>query len=138
MKYVLDTNTLSELMRGNPATVAKLKACSSRDVAIPQPVVAEIAFGLALLPKSKRRAVLEHRWRVLRGELRRVAWTDAVSRSFGAIKAALQRRGEPLEDFDVAIAAHAAARGLCLATGNLRHMSRIRGLKLEDWTVVET
>lgn len=134
MRYILDTNTISELMRGNGATLAKLRDCSSQDVAIPQPVRAEIAFGLALMRQSRRRVELERRWEVLAKELRSAHWTDEVSQSFGEIKARLQHDGNLIEDFDIAIAAHATAEGHCLVTNNTKHLGRIPGLHLEDWS----
>jgi tRNA(fMet)-specific endonuclease VapC len=134
LKYLLDTNTVSEIMRGNPAVVAQLQACARVDVVLPQPVVAEVEFGLALLPKGKRRTLLSQRWTVLNAELLRVAWTDSVSEAFARIKSMLHRSGELVEDFDVAIAAHALAWDLCLVSNNTRHMARVRGLRLDDWT----
>lgn len=66
-------------------------------------------------------------------ELGRVEWTDAVSRAFGEIKAGLKRRGTRLEDFDVAMAAHALASGATLVTDNVSDLERIQGLRLENW-----
>ncbi len=134
MRYILDTNIVSELMRGNAAALAKLRECSSQNVALPQPVRAEIAFGLALMRRSRRKATLEHRWAVLAQELRSASWTDEVSQSFAEIKALLQRNGNLIEDFDIAIAAHATAEGHCLVTNNTKHLARIKGLRIEDWT----
>jgi len=59
--------------------------------------------------------------------------TDAVSERFGAIKAALERKGTRIEDFDAAIAAHALAEGAVLVTANLDDMVRVPGLAVEDW-----
>jgi predicted nucleic acid-binding protein len=56
MKFLLDTNTVSELMRANPVVLAHLTERPRGEVVIPQPVVAEIEFGLALLPLGKREA----------------------------------------------------------------------------------
>jgi len=134
LKYLLDTNTISELMRGNDAVVSRVEKSVRADIVVAQPVVAEIEFGLMLLPKGKRRTLLTQRWAVLNEEFLRVGWTDAVSEAFARIKAALHRKGELVEDFDVAIAAHAVAWDLCLVSNNTRHMGRIKGLKLEDWT----
>lgn len=135
MKYLLDTNTVSELMRGNPTAVARLQECARADVVLPQPVIAEVEVGLALLPKGKRKTLLSQRWTVLNTELLRVAWTDSVSEAFARIKISLHKKGELVEDFDVAIAAHALAWDLCLVSNNTRHRGRVRGLRLEDWTV---
>lgn len=134
MTYVLDTNAVSALMKGSTAVVERLAATEPADVAIPQPVLAEIAFGIERLPRSKRRAALQARLDLLSSELRRAEWTDAVSQTYGRIKAALERRGTRIEDFDAAIAAHALAVDATLVTANLGHMTRIPGLRIEDWS----
>jgi tRNA(fMet)-specific endonuclease VapC len=133
VRYVLDTNAVSALMKGDRASVARLQAASREDVAVPQPVLAEIAYGIERLPRSARRARLRRRYALIRDEIPRCPWTDAVSESFGTIKADLERRGERIEDFDVAIAAHAVAHGAVLVTANLGHMSRVAGLEVQDW-----
>ena len=133
MKYVLDTNTVSFLMRGDEAVAARLARRPRTEVLIPQPVVAEIEYGLARLPRSNRRTRLRKRFSVLLAEMIRADWTDAVSLSFGEIKADLESRGVRLEDFDVAIAAHAVAYEGTLVTDNLSQMTRIEGLRVENW-----
>jgi tRNA(fMet)-specific endonuclease VapC len=134
MKYVLDTNTVSALMKGEPATVEQLLAVHRDDIAIPQPVIAEIAYGIERLPRSKRRQSLQGRFDLICSELARAAWTDTVSERFGHVKAALERRGQRIEDFDAAIAAHALAEDATLVTANLADMKRVPGLKTADWT----
>jgi tRNA(fMet)-specific endonuclease VapC len=134
VKVLLDTNTLSFLMKGDVAVREKLTAHRRTDVLLCQPVVAEIEYGLARLPHSARRNRLRARFELFLRELVRVPWTDDVSRAFGTIKADLERRGARLEDLDVAVAAHAVASGATLVTDNTDHMKRVRGLKLENWT----
>jgi len=46
---------------------------------------------------------------------------------------ALWKRGEPLEDADILIAATALAHNLVLVTDNERHFLRIPGLDVENW-----
>lgn len=134
MKYVLDTNVLSALMKGERSSVERLRALRKDEVGVPQPAFAEIAYGISGLPKSKRREALQERLILLRVELRRVDWTDDVSERFGAIKAALEKRGKRIEDFDAAIAAHALSRGAVLVTANAKHMVRVPGLVVDDWS----
>jgi tRNA(fMet)-specific endonuclease VapC len=132
--YVFDTNAVSALMKGTPAFVERLVATTPAEVAIPQPVLAEIAFGIERLPRSKRRTSLQARFDLVSAELPRAEWTDAVSQAFGHIKARLERRGTRIEDFDAAIAAHALSLKATLVTANLDHMIRVPGLRLEDWS----
>jgi tRNA(fMet)-specific endonuclease VapC len=134
MTYVLDTNAVSALMKGSPAVIDRLATTERAEVAVPQPVLAEIAFGIERLPRSKRRAALQARFDLLCAELPRMEWTDIVSQTYGRIKVWLERRGTRIEDFDAAIAAHALAVDATLVTANLDHMMRIPGLRTEDWS----
>ena len=132
--YILDTNAVSALMKSLAPVVERLAATAPADVAIPQPVLAEIAFGIERLPQSKRRAALQARFELICSELPRAEWTDAVSQAYGRIKASLERRGTRIEDFDAAIAAHALAVDATLVTANLDQMTRVPGLRVEDWS----
>jgi tRNA(fMet)-specific endonuclease VapC len=125
---------VSAVMRRAPHVIARLAAQARADVGVPQPAFAEIAYGLERLPASRRKQELRDRFDEVRRELRPIPWSDGVSDAFGTIKAALERRGARLEDLDVAIAAHAVAAGATLVTANVKHMSRIPGLVLDDWT----
>lgn len=134
MNYVLDTNVVSELMRANPGVRARLIQLAPRDVGIPEPVFAEIAFGVERLPKSKRKELLRDSLAAIRAEIEPVSWSAKVTEAFASIKAKLERAGRLVEDFDIAIAAHARANGAVLVTANARHMERIDDLDLEDWS----
>lgn len=134
MKYVLDTNTVSALMKGDAPIIGRLKRVSKSDVYVPQPVIAEIAYGIERLPTSRRREALQERFDLVLSEIARVEWSDDVSRCFGAIKATLEKKGERIEDFDAAIAAHALAAGAVLVTSNVDDMVRVPGLTIRDWS----
>lgn len=133
MKYVLDTYTFSALMKGDAAVVNRLASAGRTNVAVPQPVLAEIAYGIARLPASRRRAMLTDRAGLLKRELARLPWTDAVSHAFGQIKESLERQGLRIEDIDVAIAAHALATNAVLVTTDRDHMTRIPDLTVQNW-----
>ena len=135
MKYVLDTNTLSFAMAGDLTVCERMLSQARTDVLLPQPVVAEIEFGLARMGRSKRRERLVGRFRAFLRETGRVVWTDEVSRAFGVATAELERRGVRIEDFDVAIAAHALALDATLVSDNSTHMRGIPGLRVENWRV---
>jgi len=83
---------VSLLMKGDPNVIGRLKSVSRADVCIPQPVVAEIAYGIQRLSRSKRRDALTSRFELLKSEIRRVTWSDEVSDAFAGIKSGLERR----------------------------------------------
>jgi tRNA(fMet)-specific endonuclease VapC len=134
LRYVLDTTIASALMRAEPGPSSRLLQVRPADVLLPQPAVAEIRYGLARLPSSRRKRELERRLVTLLAALARAEWSDEVSRCFGDTKADLERRGERVDDFDLAIAAHAIAHDAAVVTRNTRHFVRIRALRVEDWT----
>lgn len=134
MRYVLDTNTVSAMMRGDGRVLDCLAAVPRHEVWVPQPTWAEIAFGIARLPGSKRKTSLEERRAVVRSATQCAEWTDEVTIAFGRIKAALERRGEPIEDLDAAIAAHAFSPDAVLVTADVKHMRRISGLVVQNWS----
>lgn len=133
MTYVLDTNAVAAMMKGDRRVLAKLAQTERSDVFIPQPVLAELAYGIARLPASKRRDRLKERLALIRAEVQAATWTDEVSSTFGGIKASLERQGTRIEDFDAAIAAHALSIGAVLVSADMNHMPRVRGLRVEGW-----
>lgn len=134
MTHVLDTNVVSALMRGDPHVVDRVNRLARADVAVPEPVFAEIAYGIERLPDSKRKNLLRRQFELLRSELPHAVWSDQVTDAFGTIKARLEKLGRPIEDLDAAVAAHAVAHHAVLVTANVRHMFRIPNLQIEDWS----
>lgn len=55
---------------------------------------------------------------------------------FAKEKARLRKAGTIIDDFDLLIGATAIAHGLTLVTNNSRHLARVNGLDLEDWTLL--
>jgi tRNA(fMet)-specific endonuclease VapC len=131
LKYVLDTNMVSALMKGAPTVAARLERTHPEDISISQVTVAEIEFGLRALPASKRRTLLRQQWRAIGAELHRLPWDDAVSRAFGERKARLERSGTRISDFDLAIAAHAIALDLIVVTADAAF--EYAGVHRENW-----
>lgn len=133
-RYLLDTNVLSEFNRtGKPdEQVRQWLAGTPLDFLYVSVItLAEIHFGIELLPPSKRRAQLE-RWLEqdfnswFPGRILPVG-TDIVKR-WAVLTAGRQRQGRPLANFDGLIAATALERGLTLAT---RDADDFRGLGVD-------
>jgi predicted nucleic acid-binding protein len=131
--YILHTVAIYALMRGSPACLHRLAQVRPSDVLIPQPAIAEIASALDRMPESPARAALQARFDLICSELSRVEWTDDVSIAYGRIKNDVDGRRIPVDDVDGMIAAHAVARRATLVTAKPQHLTRIRGLTVENW-----
>lgn len=132
---VLDTIAFSAVLRNEPAIAEFLKTRQPGDVAVVPPVVAEIEYGIQRLEEgSRKRALLEDRRTKLLSVIRILDWIPRASVQFGGIKAALERAGALIDDFDIAIAAIALAHGAQVITSNLAHFARIEGLVCRHWS----
>jgi tRNA(fMet)-specific endonuclease VapC len=59
---------------------------------------------------------------------------DAVSaETYGTIRADLEAQGNPIGPLDTLVAAHALSLGLTLVSNNLRGVSRVPRLQMENW-----
>lgn len=122
---VLDTNVISELMKPTPAE-AVLEWVNDQDAArlfVTTVSVAEIEYGLQVLPAGRRRRGLEERFaRVVEaGFANRVLVFDlSAARLYGHLMAERRDLGRPMGVADGQIAAIARSGGFSVATGNLR------------------
>ena len=133
--HVLDTTAFSAAMRNEPAMVEFLSVRQPGDVAVVPPVVAEIEYGIQRLqPGSRKRSLLVARQTQLLSAIRVLDWTPEASVRFGAIKAALERAGTLIDDFDIAVAAIALAHNAPVVTANLAHFAGIEGLACLHWS----
>ena len=131
---LLDSNVVSALMNREHAAWEHLRNEDLAGVFVPAPVAAEIRYRLERLRRgSRRRLLLEGEYERLRSKLNFTEWDETAAVEFGKLKADLERRGLGVEDMDVVIASIAVRRSARLATRNLRHFTRIEGLRLEDW-----
>jgi tRNA(fMet)-specific endonuclease VapC len=62
-----------------------------------------------------------------------IPFDSQAARSAADIRAVLERKGQTIGAYDLQIAGTARARGLILATGNVRAFSRVAGLRVENW-----
>ena len=117
---ILDTNVVSEVMRSapSPAVMAWMDAQPAETMYLTTVTVAELGFGMALLPKGRRKALLEE---ISRGLLelfegRVLSFDVAAASEYGQRAAWAQSAGRCLPVADGYIAAIAAARGYGVAT----------------------
>jgi tRNA(fMet)-specific endonuclease VapC len=129
-RFMLDTNTVSHLLKKHPAVVQRVVAVPITSLCISAVTQGELLYGLAKRPEATtlHAAVWEF--------LRRVdvlPWDAIAAQSYGIARAATQREGRVLAPMDLLIGTHALSIEAVLVT-NDRAFDQLPGLAIEDWT----
>jgi tRNA(fMet)-specific endonuclease VapC len=128
--YLLDTNTVSYIIKGNPRVQKRLLRVAMAEVGISVITEAELLFGLARRPDAtKLKTVVEEF--LLRVEV--LPWDSGAAQQYSRIRAKLEGGGEPMGNLDLMIAAQALALDLVLVSSDAV-FRRVKGLKIEDWS----
>ena len=127
--YMLDTNAVSAVMRGNPLMDERLLQLDPADWCISAVTHSEICYGLSLRPEATTLIRAADAFLAVATTL---AWDATAAAAHGRLRAQLRQAGTPIGDFDEMIAAHALSVGAVLVTGNERHFRRISGLAVEN------
>jgi tRNA(fMet)-specific endonuclease VapC len=130
VKYLLDTNICIFLMKNRRETVALYEQNKPFGIAISSITLSELHFGVYNSEYPMKNG--ENLLRFLVG-ITVLDYNCAAADEYGRIRAHLRRKGTPIGEMDMLIAAHAKAARLTLATNNTREFGRVEGLLLEDW-----
>lgn len=146
LRYLLDTNIVSELMRTAPDALlyeryqaeerasARRESLQSESMAIASIVWHELAYGVERLPPGQRRTALERYLdEVVRRTLPILPFDEAAAFWFARERARLTSLGQTPPFTDGMIAAIAATRDLILVTRNTSDFEHFDGLHVENW-----
>lgn len=128
--YLLDTNTLSSLIRQPQGRVAeRIEEVGEENVVTSVIVACELRYGAA--KRGSRR--LTKQVEAVLGALTVRALESDVERSYAAIRVALEKKGTLIGAHDMLIAAHARALDAVCVTDNVAGFARVPALKVENW-----
>ena len=128
--YLLDTDTLVFLLRGDQTVTQAINAHETDPKAI-----SIITYGELLYGAEKSAKPIENKARVQRlTQMVPVIDVDiVVMETFSRLKANLELDGNRMDDFDLLIASTATVLNYALVTNNTKHFSRIGDLQIENW-----
>lgn len=130
MKYLLDTNIVSDLIRNpNGVLAARIHAVGDSQICTSVIVAAEIRYGVA---KRASVRLAEQAEKVL-AVIEVLPLSVPMDRTYGLIRAQLENAGRLIGGNDLLIAAQALALGHTLVTDNEREFARVKGLLVENW-----
>ncbi len=134
MIYLFDTNAVSDVMRGEPRIQARLLLVSSPDEAAICPIIrGELLYGIDRLPVGKRRQALSTTAAVVLAKFQCLSTAEIVGDLYAKLKLATASIGVTAHDNDLWIASTAMSVDATIVTRDA-DMSRIPGLRVEDWT----
>jgi tRNA(fMet)-specific endonuclease VapC len=135
LRFLLDTNIVSEPLRPRPAP-GVLRRLERHDgaIAISAPVWHELRFGCERLPPSRRRTAIEEYLEAVVGPSLPVLDYDRAAADWHAAeRARLVASGRTPSFVDGQIAAIARVNDLVLVTTNREDFLRFRGLQVQSW-----
>jgi len=127
---VFDTDFLVALLRGEDEVAGFLDRFTEEETTTTSINSFELFRGAF---KSGNREENLEKTSELLSSLNMISFDEPASRLAGEIYAELEKKGQPLEIRDCLVAAMTMANNATLVTRNLKHFSRVRGLKLEQW-----
>jgi tRNA(fMet)-specific endonuclease VapC len=131
MKYLLDTDICSYIIRKRPETlIKKFKSIPLGEIGISVITICEFESGI---PGSAHSEKLRSAIDTFLSPFSIIDFQQTDAISFGIIDSYLQSKGIPIGDMDAMIASQAISRGLILVTNNVKHYSRVRNLTYESW-----
>jgi len=131
MKYLLDTNVISDVVKGHPVVLPRFKQTQPSALGISCITAMEIEFGLQINPERARKLAP-----VMDALLANIAILDFSledAHAAATLRAALRKRGTPIGPYDCLLAGCALRHGLVFVTDNTAEFERVGGLQLENW-----
>ena len=130
MRYLLDTNILSDLVRNPQGRVTqRIREVGQAQVCTSVIVAAELRYGAAKKKSPRLTAQLE----AVLGTLEVLPFEAPADETYGLLRARLERAGQSIGGNDLLIAAQIVTLGHTLVTDNEREFARINELSCENW-----
>jgi tRNA(fMet)-specific endonuclease VapC len=130
MRYLLDTNIVSDLVRNPQGRIAQhIRKIGEGQICTSIVVAAELRYGAA----KKQSARLTAQLQAVLGALEVLPLEAPADTTYGALRARLEKAGRPIGSNDLLIAAQTLALGYTIVTDNEKEFAQIKDLPRENW-----
>ena len=130
LRYLLNTNIVIDVLKRRPVEVLSTFNANASRMAISSITLAELMHGSEKSSRvSENLAAVED----FCSRLEVLPYGPKAAQHYGAIRAALEKLGQPIGVNDMHIAAHARSEGLVLVTNNMGEFARVPALEAENW-----
>jgi len=130
VRYLLDTNIVSDLVRNPQGRIAqRIRKVGEDKICTSIIVAAELRYGAAKKGSLQLSAQLE----AVLGAIEVVPLESPADIAYGSVRAQLEKVGRPIGSNDLLIAAQAIALGYIVVTDNESEFARVQDLRHENW-----
>lgn len=130
LRYLLDTNIVIYVLKRRPIEVLSVFNQNASRMAISAITLSELYHGAEKSIKvSENLAAIED----FCSRLDVLPYGSKAAQHYGAIRAGLEKLGQPIGVNDLHIAAHARSEGLVMVTNNVGEFARVPALEVEKW-----
>jgi tRNA(fMet)-specific endonuclease VapC len=130
LRYLLDTNIVVYVLKRRPVEVLSTFNANASRMAMSSVTLAELLHGAEKSSRvSENLAAIED----FCSRLEVLPYGPKAAQHYGAIRAALEKLGQPIGVNDMHIAAQARSEGLVLVTNNMGEFARVPALEAENW-----
>jgi tRNA(fMet)-specific endonuclease VapC len=130
MRYLLDTNIVSDIVRNPQGRVTqRIREVGEAQVCTSIIVAAELRYGAARRGSRRLSAQLE----AVLGALDVLPFEAPADAAYGVLRARLEQFGRPIGGNDLLIAAQVVFLGYAIVTDNEREFACIDELSWENW-----
>jgi tRNA(fMet)-specific endonuclease VapC len=130
MRYLLDTNIVSDLIRNPQGRIAQhIRKIGEAKVCTSIIVAAELRYGSA----KKQSARVTAQVQAVLGALEILPFESPADSTYGMLRARLEKAGRPIGANDLLIAAQTLALGYTIVTDNEKEFAQIKDLPRENW-----
>ena len=126
-KFLLDTNIITAWLKGEKPVADKID--KAKEIYIPIIVVGELYYG-ALYSTRVQKNIADIK--LVTSSYSVLLIDEAVTIAYGNIKAALRKKGKPIPENDIWIAAIALHHELIIVTRD-KHFKEIDSIKIKNW-----
>jgi tRNA(fMet)-specific endonuclease VapC len=133
-QYLLDTNILIDFLKEVPSVVEKILQVGTQQCCISVLSLHELYYGAQLAREKREDYYFQEIDKICTLlEYFEVLNLNTHGKEYAHIKYVLRKKGKPVDEFDMLIAAHAISEGLTVVTDNLKHFKNMPDVKVENW-----
>lgn len=130
MRYLLDTNIVSDLVRNPHGRIAQhIRKVGEAQVCTSIIVAAELRYGAA----KKQSARLTGQLQAVLDALEVLPWQEPADITYGILRSRLEKLGRPIGANDLLIAAQTSTLDYILVTDNEKEFAQVKDLRRENW-----